>query len=218
MKYLLVFLFIGVSYATPASNLTNSTTITEDLNDIMEVIPIEKIKRIALEHLHNDLEFQAAVQYMKGPEWSALMKELNDQPQFQKLYTFLKDTGLNLEKVENLLCGFMKDVNVSTNHTVKSFKKFVEDVRKVIPLASVIEVVDNKLRTSQAFNDFYGKISGTECFELIQEVRKLPIYKQVVDGLKSMDIDIEAMLRLVSAIFNWEMTPLEKLASGDAAA
>ncbi|KRT85584.1 hypothetical protein AMK59_2688 [Oryctes borbonicus] len=201
MKILIFFAVLICSAASAPS--INDTGVSNDIADFLEIVPVEKIKKIAVKHLHDDPEFQAAIQYIKGPEFSAMLLELVQQPEVIALKAFLKDAGIDLDIYSAGLCSFLEGVNIQTDNKERSLKKFIEDVRQVIPTAKLIQTFDNKMSTSPTFREFYGKISSEEAHQLITKVRALPVFKRIVSEFKVMGIDLDYIFNIAYAVFGW---------------
>ncbi|KAI4471242.1 hypothetical protein MML48_1g14591 [Holotrichia oblita] len=198
-----LFFFASLICFTASAPTVEESGIANDIADFLEIVPIEKIKKIAIQHLHDDPEFQAAIQYIKSPEFVGMMAELQSQPEIIELKNFLRDAGIDLDKYGGVFCGFLREVNVTTDHKEKSLKKFVDDVRDIMPMAKLIQTFDLKMNTSPAFKEFYNKITSEEAHKLISKVRALPIFKKIVAEIKKMDVDLDRIFKIAYAVFGW---------------
>ncbi|GJQ70966.1 hypothetical protein Trydic_g882 [Trypoxylus dichotomus] len=202
MKILVLFTTL-ICLATSAPSISNDTGLSNDIADFLEIVPVEKIKKIAVQHLHDDPEFQAAVQYIKGPEFGDLLAELILQPEVIALKNFLKDAGIDLDIYSAKLCSFLEGINIQTDYKERSLKKFIEEVRQIIPMAKLIEAYDNKMNTSPAFQEFYRKVTSEEAHQLISKVRALPVFKKIVAEFNVMGIDLDRIFSVAYSIFGW---------------
>lgn len=200
----IVFFFATFICLTISAPIVEDAGIANDIADFLEIIPIEKIKKIAIQHLHDDPEFQAAIQYIKSPEFVAMMAELHTQPEIMELKDFLRAAGINLDKYGGIFCSFLQEVNVTTDHKVKSLKKFVDDVKNIMPMAKLIQTFDVKMSSSPAFKEFYTKISSDVAHKLISKVRALPIFQRIIAEFNNMGVDLNRYFKIAYAVFGWE--------------
>lgn len=177
--------------------------LKNDIADFLEILPIDKIKKIAIKHLHEDPEFQAAIMYMKSPEFSGMVHELQKYPEVIELKAYLKEAGIDLDEYNERFCGFFRDVNIEVDLKIRSLRGFIEEVKQIIPIAKLIEMFETKMRTSPAFKEFYQKITSEECHKLVAKVRALPLFRKVVAEITYMGIDIDRIFGILYAVIGW---------------
>lgn len=63
-------------------------SLSEDLNDFMNLIPINDIVNVAVDYLANDAEVQEAVEFVTGPEFGKLVLEVEKEQDYIDVSNF----------------------------------------------------------------------------------------------------------------------------------
>lgn len=197
MKLLIAFgVLFGASFA--------ATTLEEDFKDFLALIPETQIRDIAKKYLATDLEFQAAVTYLQGEEFSKLVKDVRKMEAVKEFEKYLMDAGIDIEAVLKYLHDLITDVQPTIEAQPRSLKGFLEEVKKTIPTGKMIKLLMDKMKNSSAFQEFFKKVSSEETHQLVEEVRALPEVKRLTTKLTELGIEVERYVKILYAIFGWK--------------
>lgn len=180
-----------------------ATTLEDDFKEFEALIPKEQIRQIARRYLATDPEFKAAIAYLKGPEFAALVKEVGEKEAVKEFEEYLMDAGIDikafLDYIHNLIAGAQPALRVEQ----RSLKGFFEEVKKTLPIGQIISLYMDKMKNSPAFQQFFLRISAEDFHQVVEEVRALPEVQRLNGKLQELGIEIERYLNIIYAIFGW---------------
>lgn len=195
---LTIFLFavIGSSLA--------ATTLEQDFQDFADLIPHEKIREIARRYLATDPEFKAAVQYLQGPEFAALIAEIREKQAVKEFKQYLIDAGVDIEAFLSYIHDLIVGAETKIQDESRSLKGFIDEVRKTLPIGKIIRLYMDKMKNSPAFQEFFAKISSKDFYQMVEEVRALPEVQRLHAELTELGIEIDRYLSIIYAILGWK--------------
>lgn len=196
--FVICTLLFGAALAAP------TRTLESDLEEFVELIPVDELKTIAQKYLNTDKEFQDAIAYLQSDEWAALVAEVRANPTVQEFKEYLSDLGIDLEAIvewiHNIIAGAKPEGVVGQ----RGLKEFVEEVKAALPVADLIKLFLDKLQTSKDFQEFYAKISSEKSHQLVEEVRAIPEVQRLAARLLELGIDLKKVLDVIYEIFGWK--------------
>lgn len=197
MKILIVVIaLIGVGCA--------AATVEEDFKDFIALIPAKQIKDIVVKYQATDVEFQTAIAYLKGTEFSSLVTTIHAKEPVKALEKYLFDAGINID----VLWKYIEDIFTNVRGEVKSqsgsLKEFLKEVKKAVPTAKIFKMFLDKMKNSPAFQDCFAKVSSEEAHQLVEEVRGVPEVQSLTAKLMEMDVEVERYIKIVYALFGWK--------------
>ncbi|KAK9694820.1 Insect allergen related repeat, nitrile-specifier detoxification [Popillia japonica] len=201
MKFLIVVLAVlGVGYAIPASR-----SLQEDLQQIVDLIPVDEIREIARRYNENDAEFQQVVAYLQGEEWAALVAAARDNETWQRFKVFMEANGIDIEGLLDAIRDIIANARVAQkSNGQRSIRDFVDEVRAIIPLDEILVTLNNLLTNSADFQEFYAAISGEESRQLVDDVSALPEVQRIAQVLRDMGINVDGALEFIFGLLGWE--------------
>ncbi|KAK9679671.1 Insect allergen related repeat, nitrile-specifier detoxification [Popillia japonica] len=201
MKFLIVVLAVlGVGYAIPASR-----SLQEDLQQIVDLIPVDEIREIARRYNENDAEFQQVVAYLQGEEWAALVAAARDNETWQRFKVFMEANGIDIEGLLDAIRDIIANARVAQKtNGQRSIRDFVDEVRAIIPLDEILVTLNNLLTNSADFQEFYAAISGEESRQLVDDVSALPEVQRIAQVLRDMGINVDGALEFIFGLLGWE--------------
>ncbi|XP_063232323.1 protein G12-like [Bacillus rossius redtenbacheri] len=208
MNFLIVFVAVfAVAYGD--ANCTSSTkpNLEDDIKAITKLIPVSKIKAIALKYIANDAEVQAVVKYMKGSEFAALVKAVNDEKLVKDLYTFLCSNGVDIYKDVNTVNKLLELPEVQPQGRVlpaaRTFRGFLDEVEAELPLGDMKKVFEQKKATSAVFKAFFDKISGSEFRAMVDKFWALKTVQDIKTKLEALGADVDKAVKLLKNLLGW---------------
>lgn len=180
-----------------------ATTLEEDFKEFEALIPQEQIRDIALKYLATDPEFKAAVVYLKGPEFAALVKEVGEKEAVKEFEEYLIDAGIDIKAFLDYIHNLIAGAEPAFRFEQRSLKGFFEEVKKTLPIGKIISLYMDKMKNSPAFQQFFMRITAEDFHQLVEEVRALPEVQRLNGKLQELGIEIERYLNIIYAIFGW---------------
>jgi DNA-directed RNA polymerase subunit F len=218
MKVLVVLLaIIGLSVGAPkhhprlAHHKISPRSLIDDLQDFIDLLPLDDIKAIADEHLQTDGAFAAVVLYLQGPEWTELVDTVGAKPAVQDFIQYLNDAGLPVDDIlawiDNLITGATPGADPDEEG---SLRPLLDEIEAILPLADLLALLNDKLQNSPDFQALYTKVSSEEAHTLVEEVRAIDEVQRLAQRLIDMGVKVEEALAYVYEFLGWGEPKLSK--------
>lgn len=164
------------------------------MREIMEVLPQERIKEIAEEHLEFDEGFRAAVSHLKSKHWMNLIDTIKETPEWKEFRDYVKDfSGIDLEVFSKCSTAFIGNLTVPSDPDSKakmSLKSFLQDLEKILPREEIMKIIYKRIIDTGIFKQTYERIRSEKFREIIKNLIAVPEVKEVLDDLETMGINI----------------------------
>lgn len=198
MKLFLVLLpIIGLSAAFPARNLQ------QDFADILEVIPLDKIREIANKYA-DDPEVRQIVKYLKSEEFHSLIVNLSKNPSWLKFNKFMLEQGIDVKGFVQQFFNLLEGFDVKTQRSItRGVKDLFYEIAGVIPFDELLLKINDKMENSADFQQFWEKVTSEEARQLAQEVRQLEEVQKIGHALRDMGLDVDRVLDLIYMFLGW---------------
>jgi hypothetical protein len=149
MKLFVVLLAVfGLSFGAP-NHQKSPRTLADDLQDFIDLLPLDDIKAIADEHLQTDGAFAAVVLYLQGPEWTELVNTVGEKPAVQDFIQYLNDAGLPVDDILAWIDNLIKGATPGTDPDEEgSLRPLLDEVEAILPLADLLALLNDKLQNS----------------------------------------------------------------------
>ncbi|KAH0819421.1 hypothetical protein GEV33_003370 [Tenebrio molitor] len=165
MKVLVVLLaIIGLSVGAPkhhprlAHQKISPRSLIDDLQDFIDLLPLDDIKAIVDDHLETDGAFAAVVLYLQGPEWTELVNTVGEKPAVQDFIQYLNDAGLPVDDILAWIDNLIKGATPGTDPDEEgSLRPLLDEVEAILPLADLLALLNDKLQNSPDFQALYTK-------------------------------------------------------------
>ncbi|XP_063907578.1 uncharacterized protein LOC135125811 [Zophobas morio] len=207
MKAIFVFLaLIGLSFGAPSQvhHKHVPRSLIDDLQDFLDLLPIDDIEAIAAEHLQTDGAFAAVVIYLQGPEWAALVDEVGAKPAVQDFIQYLTDAGLPvtdiIDWIHNLIAGAAPGIEPDENG---SLRPLLDEIEAIIPVDDLVALLNDKLQNSPDFQDLYTKVSSEDAHALVEEVRAIDEVQRLAQRLRDFGVKVDETLAVIYEFLGW---------------
>lgn len=181
-----------------------AATLEDDFKDFIALIPEKQIREIANKYMATDPEFQAAVVYLQGKEFSALVNEISEKKAVKEFKQYMIDAGIDVEAVLEYINSIIVGAQPTVKIEPRSLKGFLEEVKKTLPIGKFIKMFLDKMKSSPAFKDFYAKVSSEDSHQLVEEVRNLTEVQRLCARLTELGIEVEKYIKIVYVVFGWK--------------
>ncbi|XP_059615415.1 uncharacterized protein LOC132260981 [Phlebotomus argentipes] len=195
----------GVAFGTPVGSFK------KDLDEIIGLLPVEKIKQIAEDYYHTDPEIQEIVGYLKSDAAKKIFAEITAMKDVKEFVEFLGSQGLNTEKFSSLE-ALLRLPNYPPNPAKASVARtgglrgLIADVKACLPQKELRSALVRKLTNSPGFSVVYKKIQEFDFIHLEEYAKESEEIAALVKKIESYGIDVERIVRQLSAIFGWQKT------------
>lgn len=177
------------------------------MKEIMDLVPKEKIMKIAEEHMETDPDFRAAVAYMKSPQWTNLIDTIRTKPQWVEFREYVRNVmGFDVEIFSKCTREFLRNIPETAapiTNAKRGFRFFMADVEKVIPVNKIIEVFYKRIVNTGRFKEATQKMSSDEFKTILTNLFAVPEFQQVACILQDMDINVREMFAMLQAFLGW---------------
>lgn len=179
--------------------------LERDLEDFVELIPVDEIFEITLEYMSDDEEFQKVVEYLQSKKFRQLVIDIEAIREVHVLMKYLEKAGIDVYEMVNRLNDLLnipriKPKSGSYKITGGGIKGYVKDVLKVLPLDEMKELYEEKLATSKAFRDFINQLKSDNFQKIVNAVYKNPEFQRILKKLREAGIDLKIIKDLLLAI------------------
>lgn len=123
LVFLLTFLFCGVL----CSNLKDAA------NELMELLPMDKLKEFAEKHLKNNGDVQRIMTYLKTSDFQQLISQVRATPQTKELEKYLQDEGIEPNEIVETAEEYVNSAEVGENGNLK-LTDAVTELVSVLPM------------------------------------------------------------------------------------
>jgi hypothetical protein len=190
--------------APPKGIKKSGRTLADDLQDLIDTIPLEDIETIVNDHLQTDAAFFAALLYLQGPEWTELVDTVSAKPAVQKLIQYLKDVGLPVDDtlawIDNLIKGSVSGCPTEA----ASLGPLLDEVEAIYSPFDFLGYLNQELMNSPDMLALYVEMSSEETHTLVEEVRALDEVQRLAQRLIDMGVEVEETLDFVYALLAWD--------------
>jgi Fe2+ transport system protein FeoA len=197
--------------APPKAVKKSGRTLADDLQEFIDLLPLDDILAIADDHLQTDGAFVAVVLYLQGPEWTELVETVGAMPAVQDFIQFLNDAGLPVDDILAWIDDLIKNAVPGTDADEEgSLRPILDEVEAILPLTELLALVNDKLQNSPDFQALYVEVSSEKAHTLVEEVRALDEVQTLAQRLISMGVKVEEALAWVYDFLGWGEPKLSK--------
>lgn len=187
----------------------SAASLHDDLNDITSLIPVSKIKEIAVKY-QNDPDIASIIEYLKSPDFAAVAKTITGSPECRDLIKYLHSKYINILDPINYIADLLGlphlDLTDLDNSRMKrSLRNFLDEIKAVLPIDDIAAVVLDKLTNSEDFQELYAKIAAVDYQKLKDDALSRPEIVDLIQRLKNIGVDVDNLWELVKSVFGWEM-------------
>jgi hypothetical protein len=186
--------------APPKDVKKSGRTLDDDLQEFIDLLPLEDIETIVNDHLQTDAAFFAAVLYLR---WTELVDTISAKPAVQKLIQYLNDAGLPVDDILAWIDNLMKDSVCGCLTEAASLRPLLDEVEAILPRDDLLRLVIDKFQNSPDFQALYVEVSSEEAHILVDEVRALDEVQRLAQRLVDMGVMVEEALAVVYEFLGW---------------
>ncbi|XP_046836339.1 uncharacterized protein LOC124431956 [Vespa crabro] len=200
---LVAILAVANAWAVP--NYDN-TELKKDLQEFVNLVPVDKIKKLVLQYAAEDAEVQKGLTYAKSEEFKSMVKKVNAMPEYINLLNYIYRAGVDIYYYVNRILDYIgvpelpPPNNFSEYGITGGYKGLVEDVKKLIPKDQIKALYYQKLETSPAFKELMDHFKSSEFKKLYDTVYNDPSFQHMVVVAKQSGLDLEKLKEVFHVI------------------
>ncbi|XP_033212189.1 uncharacterized protein LOC117169791 [Belonocnema kinseyi] len=198
---------LGIKFPGPKWHLTRQRNLKDDLDDLLELIPNDKILEVALEYLALDEDFQSALEYIISVDFAGFILDVESIEGVCDFLEYLQESGLDIHNFLNKLhesleleplYPLLKAVKVA--RLTGGLPGFLEDIKEILPLKDIVAVYKEKLETSVPLKDLLRRIQSPEFQVMIDVLMENEKLVKLMDEAETRGVDVNIILQTISKI------------------
>ncbi|XP_055642905.1 protein G12-like [Toxorhynchites rutilus septentrionalis] len=194
---------------TLSSQLVSSGSLRDELIELKEHVPIDRLQVLFAEYLIHDPEFRRTIGYIRSEQFSDTWNRFLEVRTVQQLLTYLADAGFPVSEVLALFAKF-----TGAERPRMMFKRFavirkgglsafIEDAIKIISTSDAQKVYEQKRKSCPQYKEMVEKLQAAEFKVLLREVIDDPEVKILQEKIKLHGIDLQKLVDMVKSFFGW---------------
>jgi len=209
MKFASLVLLAFVATASAKIEIPNfgRGELHKDIQEFLDLVPVERVIDITLQYYTQDREFQNMVEYFKSPGFKGLVRDVEALPEIKVLMDYIHHAGIDIYKIVNLMNSALglppltPPYNVIGTQITGGLKGYVNDILAVLPMQQLQALYDHKLRTSKAFADFIKQLESDNFQRIVNQVYAHPKVQEILAHARNAGIDLIAIKTLLEVLW-----------------
>lgn len=182
--------------------------LSDDIQEFIDLIPLDEIKDILDEHLKTDGGTAAALNYLKGDDWTNIVATVGAIPDVQDLLQYLRDAGLPVDDFLTAVHDTIANAEASVEPDEEgSLRPLLDEIENIIPVDDLLALLVDKLQSSADFQALYVKVSSEDTHELVDTVLGLDQVEDLLQKLRDFDVKVDEVLEVVYGFLGWGAPP-----------
>ncbi|XP_055690496.1 protein G12-like [Lutzomyia longipalpis] len=193
---------VGAAWGNPVGNFR------KDIDEILSLLPIEKMRQIAEDYYHTDGEIQEIVTYLKGDEAKKIYSEIMSMKEVREFVEFLGSQGLKTERFASLeeLLRLPKEAPDATKASMPrtgGLLGLISDIKDCLPQKELRRVLVRKLTNSPGFAAVYKRIQDFDFVHLEEYANQSKEIAAFVKRMNGYGIDVDKLVKQFAALVGW---------------
>ncbi|XP_076649336.1 protein G12-like [Halictus rubicundus] len=156
------------AWKVPASG---SGALAKELQDIVDLVPLNEVVSIIKAYIAQDQQVQAVLKIATSSETAAYVKEIEAVPEFKLLANYIQKAGLDIYRILNAVNKALNLAPITPLDTYKPISGkgvagLLNDLKDVVPLQKIQELLDEKKENSPVFKDVLAEIQSSKYKEI----------------------------------------------------
>ncbi|XP_023289669.1 uncharacterized protein LOC105699026 [Orussus abietinus] len=215
----------GLNFPDKSTRSIRASDLANDLQEFLDLIPIEEIVDVVLTYLSKDAQVQQAFEYLQSQEFHQLVRDIEATPETGELLEYLYHAGVNpyfwLNKVHEILG--MEPINRPGNFKAPvrvakisggGFAGMIFDIKAIIPLAKLEALAKHKMQTSKAFAELIHTLSSPMFQRLVDTLMANKSFLHLLDEIEKFGIDLKGVADLLKTVLGINISRPKRSSSG----
>ncbi|KOC67094.1 Protein G12 [Habropoda laboriosa] len=171
-----------------------SGALAKDLQDLLDIIPLDKVIKITREYLLVDVQLKTLVKLAQSAESRALIRDVEARPELKELLDFVQEKGVDIYYLVgkvNEAVGLAPLVpsSLSEQEIIGGFEGYVLEVLMVLPVSELEELFHDKLNNSQVFKETWAELTSPRYLELYNSVARNTHFHKLTNIAKKAGVN-----------------------------
>jgi len=209
MKFASLVLLAFVATASAKIEIPNfgRGELHKEIQDFLDLVPVEKVIDITLQYYAQDREFQNMVAYFQSPGFKELVRHVEAMPEIKVLMDYIHHAGIDIYKIVNTMNSALglppltPPSNLIGTQITGGLKGYVNDILAVLPMQQLQDLYEHKLRTSKAFADFIRQLESENFQRIVNQVYAHPTFQELLAHARNAGIDLIAIKNLLEVLW-----------------
>ncbi|XP_011299770.1 uncharacterized protein [Fopius arisanus] len=196
-------LVISLTGTISSSPLYQTRSLTDDFDDFVSLLPLDKIVPIVQEYLQHDKEVQRVVEYVKTEEFKKLVTLIEGIPDVVEFVKYLQESGFDVIDLVNKLNNViglppMKPVGrVAISGGVAGL---VADIKSLLPLKEIKAMYYDKMKTSPEFKNLIDRLHSPKLQAIVDTLAANKEVQHIFKTLKAHNVHFDVLFDVISKI------------------
>lgn len=188
---ILAIVAVASGYKIPS---TGSGALARELQDFLDLVPLNKVKELVDVYLAQDREFNLALSFVGSQESKAFIVDLEAIPEYKKLLDYMQNAGVDvyylIQKVHEALdIRRVSPLKASDRKISGGLLGFAEDFTDLVPLDKMTELLDEKMMTSKVFFDYVTECLSPEYAGFLTGITSNPHFFNLLTQVEQAGVD-----------------------------
>lgn len=208
MKFALVLLaFVATASAKIEIPNFGRGELYKDIQEFLDLMPVEQILQITLEYNAQDAEFQSMIKYFQSEGFKQLVKDVEALSEIKVLMDYIHNAGIDIYKIVNLLnSGLGLPPLTPPSHVIGTqitggINGYVKDIMAILPQEQLQDLYNKKLQTSKAFSDFVKQLESDNFQQIVNQVYVHPKFQELLTHARNAGVDLIAIKNLLEILW-----------------
>ncbi|XP_012056345.1 PREDICTED: uncharacterized protein LOC105619436 [Atta cephalotes] len=174
----------------------------EDLQDILDLVPLEKIIDDVVYYVMHDNEIQEIFNdfHQNTPIIKRMLIDIQTIPEVLRLLMYLHNEGINIFHVINMInqAHDIKELVPSSSQTYSITRKttgglrgLINEIKKHIDYDVFISIFADKLKTSTAFVNFINQLKSNNFQQIVNKIYKIETFQLILNYLEVKSVSLK---------------------------
>lgn len=173
----------------------------EDLQDILDLVPVEKIADVLVDYLLHDKEVENYLEELgKSNAIKDLLVDFQAIPEVIELFNYMHKEGLNIYQMVNTINKALKIKELvppsSEAHSLEEkrtggVRGLFVDIKKQIDFDAFISIYVDKLKVSTVFVNFINQLKSDNFQQIVNKVYEIKAFQFIVSSLKDKSVNLK---------------------------
>ncbi|XP_011697955.1 PREDICTED: protein G12 [Wasmannia auropunctata] len=209
MKFALVLLaFVAAASAKIEIPNFGRGELHKDIQEFLDMMPVDQIMSITLQYYAQDAEFQKMVEYFQSEGFKQLVKDVEALPEIKTLMDYIHEAGIDIYKIVNILNNALglppltppPSFFMGTQIT-GGIRGFVDDILAIVPKQQLQDLYEKKLETSEAFRNFVKQLESENFQQIVNKVYNHPKCQELLNHARNAGIDLLVIKDLLEILW-----------------
>ncbi|CAL7935489.1 unnamed protein product [Xylocopa violacea] len=185
---------------------TGNGALAKELQDFVDVVPLDKMVAILLEYVAEDKEVQQVLEYLQSNDFKALVTDIEAMPEVIELLNYIQHAGVDIYYLVNKGNAYLglkqlkPPAQYSTYKISGGVRGLINDLKAVFPLDKVKALYHQKMQSSPVFRDFMAHLSSPAFQHIAAQVCANPHFNSLLTTAKNAGIDVAAVKQIIETI------------------